>query len=300
MTSTLLLVTKAFVGLVSGSQAMLTDAMYSAKDVVTSLLVIVGMTVSEKPIDQEHPYGHGKIEFVLSLFVSTIFMVVTGYLLVHAVTLLFNADSHRAPHLIALWTAIVSIACNLGLYFYSRCVAVETNSPILRTMAKHHHSDATGSAAVAVGIIGSHYLGMPWLDTCVAVIEAVHLMFLTSEVFRDSYRGLLDRSLDRKVRDKMARIIKGTDGVSEVKTMRTRLIGQEVFAEITIGIDAETTVAEAYNVTERVKERILHSIPHIGALHVSASCHDEEPVSPPLRLNGPATAGKPALELEGT
>jgi cation diffusion facilitator family transporter len=265
---------KGFVGMVSGSQAMVADAMYSAKDVITSLLVIVGMTVSDKPLDRDHPYGHGKVEFVLSLFVSVLFIILTGYLFVHAVGTLLDDSAHTAPHLIAVWAAVVSIAANVGMYYYSRCVAVETNSPIVKTLSKHHHADATASGAVAIGIIGAHYMNMPWIDTMVAVFETIHLMYLGGDVFRDSCRGLMDRSLDSSAHDRLARVVRDIKGVMELKKIRTRHVGQEVSVEIVVGVDAEISVKESFEINEAVKEKIRQMIPHIGSLQVAAQSHD--------------------------
>ena len=153
VTNTVLMIMKGFVGLVAGSQALVADAMYSAKDVITSLVVIIGMAVSDKPLDRDHPFGHGKIEFVLSLFVSVVFLGVTVWVLVHAVATLLDFSVHRMPHLIALWGALVSVGVNVFMYYYSRCVAIETNSPMVRTLAHHHHADATSSVAVAGGLV---------------------------------------------------------------------------------------------------------------------------------------------------
>ncbi len=161
VTNLILLILKGFVGIISGSQALLADAMYSAKDVISSILVIIGLKVSSRPLDREHPYGHGKIEFILSMVVSVVFLTVTAFLFVHAVQILTNGDEHRAPHMIALWTALISVSVNVVMYFYSRCVSVEVNSPMVRTLSQHHYADATSSVAVAVGIIGAHYLAMP-------------------------------------------------------------------------------------------------------------------------------------------
>jgi cation diffusion facilitator family transporter len=99
-TNLVLLILKGFVGIISGSQALVADAMYSAKDVVSSILVIIGLKVSNQPLDREHPYGHGKIEFILSMVISVIFLVVTAFLFVHAIQILMNGDEHRAPHMI--------------------------------------------------------------------------------------------------------------------------------------------------------------------------------------------------------
>ena len=273
VTNTILMIMKGFVGLVAGSHALMADAMYSAKDVVTSVLVIVGISVSDRPLDREHPYGHGKVEFILSLAISLVFMAVTVYLFFAAVGTLLDDDVGRPPHLIALWAALLSIAVNVGMHFYSRCVAIEVNSPMVRTLAKHHHADATASAAVAGGIIGAHYLDMPWIDTAVAISETLHLMYLGSDTFREAFKGLMDRNIDAKMRERITHLAENVGGVNEVKGLRTRRIGQELSTEIIIGVDAGISVEEAYGISETVRDRIGQTVSHVGSLQVSFESH---------------------------
>lgn len=265
-----LMTMKAFIGLVSGSQALVADAMYSAKDLMTSVLVIVGMKVSDKPIDKDHPYGHGKVEFVLALLASVVFLSLTAYLLGHAIFMLAYGEEHKAPHVIALWAALISVAVNVFMYFYSRCVSVESNSPMIRTLSRHHHADATASMAVAFAIIGAHYLSMPWIDLVVAMFEALHLLYLGSDVFRDACRGLMDRSMDKKIQQRIERVVMGLEHVQEVQEFRARHIGQSLFIEVTIGVDPELSVSEANDVRLDVREEMFRLVPHIGELHVVA------------------------------
>ncbi len=266
--SAVLMVMKAFVGLVAGSQAMIADAMYSAKDVVSSLLVIVGMAMSEKSLDRKHPYGHGKVEFILSMFVSVIFMVVTGFLMFHALATLLDDEVHRAPHLIALWTALLAVAVNMTMYFYSKCVFIETNSPLVRTLAKHHHADAAASGAVAAGIVGAHYMNMPWLDTVVAALETMHLMYLGGDVFRDAVRGLMDRTIEVPHRSRIMELVENVKGVEKVKSLRTRYVGQDIFAEIVIGVGSGLSVYQACAIGDAVKENLARTIPGIGSIKI--------------------------------
>jgi cation diffusion facilitator family transporter len=269
--------------------------MYSAKDVVNSLLVIVGMSISDKDLDREHPYGHGKIEFILAMFVSIIFIGITVYLLIHAVSTLIEDDIHRAPHLIALWAALLAIAVNVVMYFYSRCVAIERNSPLVRTLAKHHHADAAASLAVACGIVGAHYLNMPWIDTAVALLETAHLVYLGGDVFWDSAKGLMDRSVENPIRDRIKTLIESVEGVDEVKHIQTRNVGQDMCIETNIGIDSELSVAEAAAIREEVKEAITHAIPRVGFIQVSTEAHSADAVEREqvrskwgqAKLNGP-------------
>ena len=269
MTNLVLMVLKGFVGFVSGSQALVADAMYSAKDVITSLLVIVGLKVSGRPLDREHPYGHGKIEFILSMIISVVFLGVTALLLIHAVQVLMDGEAHAAPHIIALWTALISILVNLVMYYYSRCVSIEVNSPMVRTLSKHHHADATSSVAVALGIIGAHYLDMPSIDTAVAVFETAHLMYLGSDVFREAYKGLMDGSAPEEVREEIRQQSMQVAGVEGVEQLKTRLVGQDLWVDMTIRVDSEISVDEASDIADDVSDRLVRVIPHMGSVHVA-------------------------------
>jgi cation diffusion facilitator family transporter len=267
-TNLVLLFLKGFVGVISGSQALVADAMYSAKDVVSSLLVIIGLKISRRPLDREHPYGHGKIEFILSMIISVVFLTVTAFLFVHVIQILMMGDEHKAPHMIALWTALVSVAVNVVMYFYSRCVSIEINSPMVRTLAHHHHADATSSMAVAVGIIGAHYLGMPWIDTMVALFEIVHLMYLGGSVFRDAYKGLMDRNAPDDVRSRIETLVKEVDGADEVDGLRARMVGQELWVDLVIRVPENMSVEAAGEIREQVIDHLSTRVPHLGSVQV--------------------------------
>ncbi|MBF0170030.1 MAG: magnetosome biogenesis CDF transporter MamM [Nitrospinae bacterium] len=258
---------KLFVGIISGSHALVADSLYSAKDVITSGLIIVGLKVSRKPIDRDHPYGHGKVEFILSALVSVLFIGVTGLIFFFAAESLLEGK-HSPPHLIALWTAIFSIIANVYLEKYTTCVAVEINSPMVRTLSRHHMADAMSSLAVAIGIIGSHYVGLVWLDSAVALFETLHLLYLGGEIFWDSYQGLMDSSAPAETIDRIAGTAKGADGVQTVEDLRTRRVGQELCIDIVIGVDPESSIFEAKAIANRVEERVLDEIPHVGVINV--------------------------------
>lgn len=266
--STVLLVLKAFIGLVSGSQALVADAMYSFKDLLSSIMVIVGMSMSEKTLDRKHPYGHGKVEFILSMFVSVVFLGLTGYLMIYAFFTLLDESLHRKPHLIALWAALLCLAINMALYYYSKCVHIESNSPLVKTLSKHHHADAASSLAVALGIVGSNFLNMPWIDTVVAVLETGHLMYLGGTVFWDSAKGLMDRNVEEMTHDRMMQLVESVEGVKEVKYLRSRYVGQDIFSEIVIGVSPSITIMEAHAIAEEVKKRIVAGIALIGSIQV--------------------------------
>ena len=276
-TNLVLMILKGFVGFISGSQALVADAMYSAKDVVTSLLAIVGLKVSGRPLDREHPYGHGKVEFILSMIISVVFLGVTALLLIHAIQVLMDGDVHSAPHIIALWTAIISILVNVVMYFYSRCVSIEVNSPMVRTLSRHHHADATSSVAVALGIIGAHYLDMPSIDTAVALFETAHLMYLGSDVFREAYKGLMDSSAPSEVNEEICQQAMKVVGVEEIDELKTRLVGQDLWVDLVIRVAPEISVDEASDISDDVSDRLIRLIPHVGSVHVKFTSETAAP-----------------------
>jgi len=286
-TNLVLLLLKGFIGVISGSQALVADAMYSAKDVVSSLLVIIGLKVSRRPLDRDHPYGHGKIEFILSMIISVVFLSVTAFLFVHAIQIMMNGDEHKAPHMIALWTALISVAVNVVMYYYTRCVSIEVNSPMVRTLSHHHHADATSSLAVAIGIIGAHYLGMPWIDTMVALFEIMHLMYLGSSVFRDAYKGLMDSNASPDVRENIQTLVEKIEGAEKIDNLRTRMVGQELWIDLVIRVPEDMSIETTSEIRQLVTDKLAERVPHLGSVQIkftsreSSKVEEEQPQSKP-------------------
>ncbi|MBF0588383.1 MAG: magnetosome biogenesis CDF transporter MamM [Magnetococcales bacterium] len=258
---------KLFVGVVSGSHALVADSIYSAKDVVTSILIIFGLRVSKKPINRDHPYGKGKHEFMISLMVNLAILVITGLLFYHAANSLVE-NSHQAPHLIALWAAGFAIAVNLFLQFYTRCVALEISSPLVMTLSKHHLGDSLAALAVMLAVIGSHYLGLPWLDTAVALGINLHLIYLAGEAAWDSFNGLMDSAAPRHVAQQIHKIALGIKGVEKVENLSTRYIGQELWIALEVGVHSDLSIREAKTISNRVEEELATFVPHVGEVNV--------------------------------
>ncbi|MBF0143867.1 MAG: magnetosome biogenesis CDF transporter MamM [Magnetococcales bacterium] len=260
---------KVFVGLISGSQALVIDALYSAKDVLTSFLILFGLKYSRQPIDEEHQFGHGKAEFLFSLTVGLSMMVITGlFVYFEAGKLLSGVATHKAPHMIALWAALFVLGANVFLWYYTRCVSIQINSPIVSILSQHQKSDAYSSLAVACGIVGSHYLGLPWLDTLVAVGECLDLFHLGIKISWDSFQGLMDVAAPRELVRKIHDLASTVSGVRSVEEVQTRRIGQEIWISLVIGVDPELTVERGKEISLWVESRLVDSIPHLGDVSV--------------------------------
>jgi cation diffusion facilitator family transporter len=268
--SLLLAIFLAFIGFVSGSKAILGNSLYSFKDFVTSLVVVIGIRISETPADVGHPYGHGKIEFVAMLFIGVAIFIASLFVFVHSIRDLWGGldGTFQVPKLIALWAGIISVIANYKLSKYLLCVGTRRNSPAILATAKHHHSDAVSSLFVVGAIIGVN-LGLLFLDPLVAVFETLDLMRLSVMLLKDSLNGVLDSSVNVGIRPGIESIAQRVPGVRKVSNVGVRQLGQERWIDITIKVDYDKSAREGYLIGLHVKESIMKVIERIANVFVS-------------------------------
>jgi cation diffusion facilitator family transporter len=254
---------KAFIGYTSGSKAILGDALFSFKDFIAALVVVIGIKVSGKPADAQHPYGHGKIEFVALFLISVGLIVTTVFLFIHSVSGIwycFNGYGGAAPKLIAFWAAIISVVANYKLAQFLRCVGDKLRSPSMLANARHNHSDAISSIMVAVAVLGAHFGGMVFLDPLVALIEAVCLMGMSIEMLNDSLKGLFDFAAPSATVGRIESLANLVPGVRKVYRIIARQLGQGIWIDMTIKIDHDLSHQEGYIIAQHVKDSIQASL----------------------------------------
>jgi cation diffusion facilitator family transporter len=255
---------KAFIGYISGSKAILGDALFSFKDFIASLVVVIGIRISGKPADEQHPYGHGKVEFVALFLISVGLIVTTIFLFVHSIKgiwFCFNGGG-SAPKLIAFWAALISVVANYKLAQYLLCVGDKLRSPSMLANARHNHSDAISSIMVAVAVLGAHFGGMVFLDPLVALIEAVCLFGMSIDMLNDSLKGLFDYAVHPETVARIESVARVVPGVRKVSKVVARQLGQGVWVDMTIKIDPEQSHQEGYIIAQHVKESIQAALGH--------------------------------------
>ncbi len=253
---------KLTVGLFSGSQALIADSLYSLKDVASSAVILVSAKVSNRGVDADHPYGHEKVEFFATLVIAIFLSLASAYMFVYAVDFLYNG--HVAPpHLIALFAAIVSVLVNIFLYKYSRCIAYETNSPLVAVVSRHHEADAFSSSMVIIAVSASHF-GILMLDPIVAMLESAHLGLLSVGLLKDSYCGLMDKSLPEETTDYIRKVARRVNGVESIPKVRTRQMGHKIWIDLTIEVSPKITVTRARGISESVEEELFNNVPHVS------------------------------------
>ncbi len=266
-----LTVFKAVIGVFSGSKAVLGDALYSLKDFVASLAVLIGVKVSSKPPDENHPYGHGKIEYVVVFLISLLIIGASVFLFVHSVKnlwLSFKGHNLPVPKFIAFFAAVISVIANYKLSGYLRCVGTRLKSPAILASAEHNHSEGTSSILVAAAILGSRF-GFYFLDPLAAAIETVDLLRLSVNMLNNSLTGMLDSSEGAQVKEEIRTTASLVPGVRGVPMLEVRRVGQNKWIDIIVKVDQDCSVEEGHRIGLHVEQTLKKRIGNIAGITLS-------------------------------
>ncbi len=255
---------KLFAGVFSNSSAMVSDAVHSASDVLSTVIVIIGAKIAQKDSDKEHPYGHERMECVAAIILSAI-LFFTGLVIGYAGLIkIINGDygSLLIPGILSLIAAVVSIVCKEAMYHVTMHVAKRVNSSALKADAWHHRSDALSSIGSFIGIFAAR-LGFPILDSVASVIICLFILKAAIDIFRDAISKMTDQSCDEETVKKMSEEIFAQDGVLRIDQLRTRLFGDKIYVDIEISTDGNSTLFESHEIAQRVHDAIEEKFPTV-------------------------------------
>ena len=261
----ILSVLKLIAGIVAHSGAMVSDAIHSASDVGSTLIVIVGVRLSGKQSDQEHPYGHERMECVSSIILSGLLLATGIGIGISGQENIVKSTSGKAieiPGMLALIAAVVSIVVKEWMFWYTRGAAKKINSGALMADAWHHRSDAMSSVGAFVGIFGAR-MGYPILDPIASVVICLLIGKASIDIFRDAVDKMVDRSCDRQTEESIRRTVLSVEGVKRVDLLQTRLFGSKIYVDLEIAADGTQTLDEAHQIAEHVHHAIEHTFPDV-------------------------------------
>ena len=271
----LLLIFKFVAGIAGHSAAMVADAVHSLSDFVTDVIVIVFVHISGMPKDKSHDYGHGKYETLAMTIIGIALLAVAIGIVYGGVVKIIgwaNGAQLRAPGMLALWAALLSIVLKEGVFHYSMVKARQLNSQVVEANAWHHRSDALSSIGTAIGIGGAIFLGQRWtvLDPIASVIVGLFIIKVSLFLLRDGIGDLMEHSLPDEVEDEILQLAASVEGVTEPHDLRTRRIGNHYAIELHILMDGNITLCEAHDKASEVEELLRN---HYGeethiAVHV--------------------------------
>lgn len=264
-----LTVFKLLAGVIAHSGAMISDAIHSASDVFSTIVVIIGIRISRKASDKDHPYGHERLECVAAIVLSTILAFTglgIGYTALRHIT---GGDytSLTVPGRLALVAAVVSILVKEAMYQYTRICAGRIDSSALMADAWHHRSDALSSVGALIGIGGAR-LGFPILDPVASLVICIFIEKAAYEIFMDAVDKMVDKACDEETENALTQCALNQTGVLGVDLLHTRVFGNKIYVDIEISADGDETLRQAHAIAERVHDSIEKNFPKVKHIMV--------------------------------
>ena len=255
---------KVLAGFLAHSGAMVSDGIHSASDVFSTVVVMVGYRLAGKESDENHQYGHERIECVAAILLSMI-LCITGFAIGLAgfrKIIGQESISLEAPGLLALAAAVLSILVKEAMYWYTRGAAKKVNSAALMADAWHHRSDSLSSIGSMAGIIGAR-LGYPVCDPIASVIICVFIVKAAYEIFKDAVDKMMDTACDAETLENIRNVNTAQEGELGIDRLQTRLFGARIYVDVEIAADGELPLREAHVIAERVHNAIENSFEEV-------------------------------------
>lgn len=267
---------KLFAGVIGNSGAMISDAIHSFSDVLTTLIAWIGVKVSKKAADEAHPYGHERMECVASLLLGLVLMATglgVGRVGVDNI-IANNYETLAIPKLIALAASVVSILGKEAMFWYTRYYAKLINSSAFMADAWHHRSDAISSIGSFIGIAGT-MLGFPVMDSVASVVICLFILKVAYDILRDALMKMLDTSCSEAYENQLTHYIAEKEDVRSVDLLHSRMFGNKVFIDLEISVDGDKSLRDAHAVAELVHEDVELNFPEIKHIMIHVNPANE-------------------------
>ena len=246
---------KLVAGIFGKSMAMLSDAVHSLSDVFGSIIVIIGVKISKKKEDNDHQYGHDRMECLASLALGAILFLTGALLIYEGIKKIVSGTSISTPGRIALIAAIVSIVVKEGMYWYTKINANRINSDALKAEAWHHRSDALSSIGSLIGVAGA-MLGLKILDPVMGCVIGVVIIKVSYDIAKESVDKMVDKACDDDTVGALKKEVEKVPGVKELDIIKTRMFGTKIYVEIEISVDGNMILKDAHDIAEQVHDNI--------------------------------------------
>lgn len=268
---------KLVAGIAANSGAMISDAVHSLSDVLSTFIVIAGVKLSGKASDAKHQYGHERLECVAAILLA-IMLAGTGVGIGYGgiMKIINGIDGNvTVPGALALVAAVVSIIVKEAMFWYTRDAAKKINSGALMADAWHHRSDALSSVGSFIGILGAR-LGAPILDPIASVVICLFIVKAAYNIFKDAIRKMTDEACDNTVVEEIRRVSLSQEGVLGIDQLQTRLFGNRIYVDIEICANGAVPLKESHSIAERVHDAIEAALPDVKHCMVHVNPTDDE------------------------
>lgn len=273
ISNALLAIAKWITGVLGNSYALIADAIESTVDIFSSILVLVGIKYANRPADKNHPYGHGKIEPLVTF-------AVVGFLIISATIIAYESiENIRTPHEGPKpFTLIVLGVIILWKEFSFQKVmrkAKQTNSSSLKADAWHHRSDAITSVAAFIGIAIAIIMGKGYesADDWAALLAAFVILYNSYKILKPALGEIMDKDTYHEMENEVCDFCKTVDGVLNTEKCFIRKMGMYFYVDLHIIVDKDITVKEGHDIAHKVKDELIEKMPQIAnvLIHVEPS-----------------------------
>jgi cation diffusion facilitator family transporter len=273
---------KFVAGVFGHSAAMIADSVHSLSDLLTDFVVLLFVKISNRPADNDHPYGHGKYETLATAIVAIALLVAGGVLAAESVKKIVHAiyvPDLVMPKRIALWAALISIAAKEIIYWLTIRVSRRVQSSALEANAWHHRTDALSSVATAIGIGGALLFGGKWaiLDPIAALLVSIFILVAAAKLLHEAVQELMEKRLPEEVEQQIRAIVAEDNEMSGLHQLRTRRVGNTCSIEMHLRMPGDISLYEAHRHSMLLEQRLRD---RFGA-DTLISIHLE-----PLKVNG--------------
>lgn len=252
-----LLIIKLIVGIISQSQSMIADGLNSAGDVFASFMTFLGNKISEQPYDKDHPYGHGKAEYIFSMIISFSLIIVSFTIIKKAIDSFKTHD----PFMFTPWlvvVAITTIIVKLSLYIYTSKIGHKYNSLLALANSEDHRNDVFITSFTLLSIV-TGYFQLYIIDVIVGTLIGLWIGYTGFKIFTSAYYVLMDTNIDPQIKDEFASSIEKIPGVDHVDAISSKPIGLKFLLIVKISVDAEITIREGHYIGDQVKDLLMES-----------------------------------------
>lgn len=283
----LLGVAKIIIGWLAHSQALIADGLHSLSDLATDFVVLYAAKHSHREADEDHPYGHGRIETLATVGLGLSLIAVAAGIGYDAMQRLNEPERLLAPGLLALAVAVISVVSKEIIYQYTRNAARRLRSNMLMANAWHSRSDAISSIVVIIGLVGA-MMGHAYLDAVAAIAVAAMIAKIGFDLVRASSRELIDTALEPEVIDNIRNEVLGVDGVRALHTLRSRRSGSDALVDLHLQVDPRISVSEGHQIGDTVRRRLLERIEEVTdvTVHIDPENDERESSCHQLPLRG--------------
>ena len=249
-----LLIIKAIVGFVFKSQAMIADSFNSAGDIFASLMTFIGNKISSAPDDDDHNFGHGKAEYIFSMFIGLSMIFVAAKLFYDSINTLINGSNLKFSWLLVL-VCIITIVVKLCLYLYIKKASKAYNNILLESSMKDHRNDCIVTSFTLISVLLT-LCGIYWFDGVVGIGISIWIGYTGISIFLESYNVLMDVSVDEKTKDLILDIINSHKDVKKIENISSSPVGSQHMIFITICLDGNLSTFESHTLANNIEEAV--------------------------------------------